>query len=61
MDDLKRLISKCWGIKASVTKLITKVEDMVAADLDTISAQTVSTSNKLLGETTLTQLKPKKD
>ena len=61
IDDLKRLISKRRGIKASVTKLITKVEDMVAADLDTVSSQTVSTSRKLLGETTLTQLKAKKD
>ena len=34
---------------------------MVAADLDTVSAQTVSTSRKLLGETTLTQLKAKKN
>jgi len=34
---------------------------MIAADLDSVSAQTVSTSRKLLCETTLTQLKAKKD
>jgi len=43
-------------------KLITctKVEDMMSVDLEGISSQTVSKSNKLLAETTLAHLKQKK-
>ena len=51
MDELKHPSSKR---QASVTKLITKVEDMIAVDLDSVSVQTVSTSKKLLGKTTFT-------
>ncbi|XP_065901997.1 uncharacterized protein [Dysidea avara] len=60
MSELQRLQAKRRGIKASVTKLITKVEDMISADLEGVSTQYVSESRKLLAETTLVQLKHKK-
>jgi len=47
MDDGQRLCSKRRGIKASITKLISKVED---TDLEGVSTQTVSESQKLLVE-----------
>ena len=56
MSELQHLQAKRRGIKASVTKLITKVEDMISANLEGISTQSVSES----AETTLTQLKHKK-
>ena len=61
MDDCQCLNSKRRGIKASVTKLITKVEDMLTADLAGVSTQTVPEGKKLLAETTLAQLKHKKE
>ena len=60
MSELQRLQAKCRGIKASVTKLIMKVEDVISADLEGVSTQSVSESRKLLAETTLVQLKHKK-
>ena len=60
MDECQRLNSKRRDIKASATKLITKVEDMMSANLEGISNQTVSESKKLLAETTLAHLKQKK-
>ena len=60
MSELQRLQAKCHGIKASITKLITKVEVMISTDLECVSTQSVSESRKLLAETTLAQLKQKK-
>ena len=60
MSEVQHLQAKRRGIKASVTKLITKVEDMISADLEDVSTQSVSESRKLLAETTLVQLKHKK-
>ena len=42
MSEFQRLQVKRRGIKASVTKLITKVEDMISADLEGINTQSVS-------------------
>ena len=61
MDETQCLYTKCRGIKASVTKLIAKVETMISADLESVSTKSVSESRKLLAETTLTQLKVKKE
>ena len=61
MDDCQRLNSKRRGIQVSVMKLTTKVEDMLSADLAGVSTQTVPEGKKLLAETTLAQLKHKKE
>ena len=61
MDENQRLRTKRRGIKASVMKLIAKVETMISADLESVSTKSVSESQKVLAETTLTQLKVKKD
>ena len=61
MDESQRLRTKCQGIKASVTKLIAKVETVISANLESVSTKSVSESWKVLAETTLTQLKVKKD
>jgi len=44
-----------------VTKLITKVEDMLSADFEGVNAQTVTESRKLMPDTTLSQLRTKRD
>jgi len=61
MDESQRLRTKRRGIKASVTKLIAKVETMISADLESVSTKSVSESRKVLAETTLMQLKVKKE
>ena len=58
---MERLNLKRRGIKASTTKLLAKVEDMLSTDLEGVSTQSVSEGKKLLAETTLTQLKAKKE
>ena len=60
MSELQHLQAKHRGIKASIIKLITKVEDMISADLEGVSNQSVSESRKLLTEITLAQFKHKK-
>jgi len=57
---MEHLNLKCRGIKASTIKLLAKVEDMLSTDLENISIQSVSEAKKLLAETTLTQLKAKR-
>ena len=48
MVDCQCLNSKYRDIKASITKLITKVKDMLSADLAGVSTQTVPEEKKLL-------------
>jgi len=57
---MERLNLKRWGIKASTTKLVVKVKDMLSTDLENVSTQSVSEAKKLLAETMLTQLKAKR-
>ena len=61
MREYQCLQVKCRGIKASITKLIAKVEDLISANLEGVSTQSVSASQKLQAKTTLAQLKRKKE
>ena len=61
MDESQHLHTKCRGIKAGVIKLTVKVETMISADFESVSTKSVSESQKVLAETTLTQLKVKKE
>ena len=61
MDENQRLHSKRRGLRGSVTKLSTKVEDIISTDLEGISKESVSESRKLMAATTLAQLRTKRD
>ena len=61
MDENQRLHSKWRGLKGRVTKLIAKVEDMISADLEGISSESITEPRKLMAVTTLAQLRTKRD
>lgn len=61
MDEALRLKAKRRGLKGSVTKLLTKVEEVLSADLATVNLSSTSDSRRLLTSTTLTQLTAKKN
>jgi len=60
MDEVLRLKAKQRGLKGSVTKLLTKVENVLSADLATTNLSSTSESRRFLASTTLTQLTAKK-
>ncbi|XP_065918799.1 uncharacterized protein [Dysidea avara] len=61
MDDTQRLRVKRRSCKASITKLLAKVEDATSCELSTINLEVVTDSRRLAVATTLAQLKTKKD
>ena len=61
MDDAQRLRVKRRSCKASITKLLAKVEEAMTHDLSTVNSEVVTESRRLTTATTLTQLKAKKD
>ena len=61
MENCQPFNYKCCGLKASTTKLIAKVKDMLSADLEGVTTQTNPEAKMLLAETTLAHLKHKKD
>jgi len=60
-DDPQRLRVKRRSCKGSVTKLLTKVEDAMSCELYTINSTTFDESRRLAFNTTLGQLKMKRD
>ena len=61
MDTTKRLRVKRRSCKASITKLLAKLENATLCDLSTINPEVVTGSQRLAFPTTLTQLKSKLD
>ena len=61
MDEVQRHRVKRRGLKGSVTKLLTKVEDMLSAELETIHLDSTLESRRLLVSTTVAQLTAKMD
>jgi len=61
MEDIQRLCVKRWSCKASVIKLLVKVEEATFCELSTVNSKLISESYRLAFTTTLTQLKTKKD
>ena len=61
MEDITRLHVKRRSCKASITKLLAKVEEATSCELSTINSRVVADSRRLATVTTLAQLKTKKD
>ena len=61
MDEVQRLRVKRRSCKASITKLLAKVEDTTLIELNTINSETVTESRRLAVTTTLGHLKTKRD
>ena len=61
MDEVQRLRMKRRSCKASITKLLAKVEDTTLIELNTINSETVTESRRLAVTTTLGHLKTKRD
>ena len=60
MDEVQRLRVKQHGLKGSVTKLLTKVDDILSAELKTVNLNSTPESQRLLAATTATQLTAKR-
>ena len=60
-EDPQRLRVKRRSCRGSITKLLSKVEDALSCELTTINSDTVAESQRLAFNTTLGQLKLKKD
>ena len=61
MDEVQRLRVKRQSCRASITKLLTKVEDAMLCELNTINSETVDESRMLAFTTTLGHLRTKRD
>jgi len=61
MNATQHLQAKLWALKGSVTKLFKKVEDLISADLEGITSESVTEARKLMAVTTLGQLQTKHD
>ena len=61
MDEVQRLRVKRRSCRASITKLLTKVEDAMLCELNTINSETVDESRRLAFTTTLRHLRTKRD
>jgi len=61
MDATQCLQAKRQALKGSVTKLFTKVEDMIYADLEGVTSESITEARKLMAVTTLGQLQTKRD
>ena len=61
MDEVQRLRVKRQSCRASITKLLTKVEDAMLCELNTINSETVDESRMLAFTTMLGHLRTKRD
>lgn len=61
MDETQRLRAKRRGLKGSVTKLLTKVDDILSTELATVNLSSTPESRRLLASTTVMQLTTKKN
>ena len=61
MEEVKRLRVKRRSCRASITKLLAKVQDATSCELNTLNPETVTESRRLAVTTTLGQLKTKRD
>ena len=59
MDEFQRTLAKRRGLKSSVTKVLGKVEDMTSVELERVSSESVTESQRLTATTVLAQIKAK--
>ena len=59
MDDLQCLKTRRFAAKSSMTKLLSKVDGVLSAELESINSQSVNEETKLMAESTLRQLQAK--
>ena len=57
MEDAQRLRVKRRGLKGSITKLTGKVQEALITELETVNAESVPESRRILISTTIDQLK----
>ena len=61
MDEVQRHRVKRRGLKGSVTKLLSKVEDVFSKELEAVNIDSIQESQRILVSTTVTQLNTKVD
>ena len=59
MEDLQHLRTRRCATKASMTKLLSKVDGALSADLEGINPQSIKEETRLMAGSTLVQLKAK--
>ena len=53
MDDLQCLKTRRFAAKSSMTKLLSKVDGVLSAELESVNSQSVKEERKLMAESTL--------
>jgi len=59
MEEIQRLRVKRRGLKGSITKLLSKVEEALTAELETVNVDSTMESKRILVATTVEQLRMK--
>ena len=61
MEELQRLRARRRGFKASVTKLLAKIEDIVPAELENVTSESIVESRRVTVSTAIEQLRMKRE
>ena len=61
MEELQRLRARRRGLKASVTKLLAKIEEIVPAELENITSESLVESRRVTVSTAIEQLRTKRE
>ena len=61
MEELQRFRARRRGFKASVTKLLAKIEDIVPAELENVTSESVVESRRVTVSTAIEQLRTKRE
>ena len=61
MEELQCLRARRRGFKASVTKLLAKIEDIVPAELENVTSESIAESRRVTVSTAIEQLRTKRE